>query len=637
MTRLQHYYFRVGTPVVLLVLGALIFFDQIRGTVSGNPHPQINYLIFILIVFGSVQMIMHVVRINREAALLEKAAQLITQDGDLDGAKALIESNGNLQSRDVCDVLLLLIETHGKMVGPVQHAAIEAEIERFQSRQNRRLLLAQFMSGMMVGLGLLGTFIGLLGALDEIGKLIGSFSLGPGTTDPITAVSELVARLTAPMKAMGIAFSASLFGVLGSLIMSMLMVFVKSATVELVSLVQSRVSWMTDISHQQNELSNDRVELANALAGLAEHSPVLQGLVVALDQSERRVRQLLTGVQELTAQIVTGTAAQSGMTTHLATLGEQQALSVQVIQGLQVDMSHMRKALLQSSDNAQILAANAQQQQEQLQQALSQQHGHMQAVVTMNQGWVQQAKEQADTQRQQWSELKALLTGKQVGLVQSLELTQSLLSENAQRAQRESELRVDLSEQMKVAFLEQHQFMTQVISHTQTHADAAAQIARTSEQQANAAKAMRALQQDVSQTQHAFNQSSEAVQQLTQSVFKQQVLLDSALQQQDQQLKSLAQMSRDWMQQMQEQARQQGQQWVELRGDLAGKQTGVIETLQSTQQMLAQSTRDAQLENKMRLELAQQMKAAMQEQQDRHEQLLYSLTVQLSRISAQQE
>ena len=77
--------------------------------------------------------------------------------------------------------------------------------------------------------------IGLLGALQEIGKLIGSFSVGAGMTDPVAAVNELVARLTEPMRAMGVAFSASLFGVLGSLIMGMLMVFIKSATVELVS------------------------------------------------------------------------------------------------------------------------------------------------------------------------------------------------------------------------------------------------------------------------------------------------------------------------------------------------------------------------------------------------------------------
>lgn len=53
--------------------------------------------------------------------------------------------------------------------------ALEAELHRYKAKQSRYLILPQFMSGMMVGLGLFGTFIGLLGALAEIGKLIGAF------------------------------------------------------------------------------------------------------------------------------------------------------------------------------------------------------------------------------------------------------------------------------------------------------------------------------------------------------------------------------------------------------------------------------------------------------------------------------
>ena len=47
---------------------------------------------------------------------------------------------------------------------------------------------------LMVGLGLFGTFIGLLGALAEIGKLIGAFSLATGGSDPSEAIRMLVER-----------------------------------------------------------------------------------------------------------------------------------------------------------------------------------------------------------------------------------------------------------------------------------------------------------------------------------------------------------------------------------------------------------------------------------------------------------
>jgi hypothetical protein len=52
MKKLKLYYLYVGIPVALVVLGTIMFFKQIMGTIEGNPHPQINYLIFVLIVVG---------------------------------------------------------------------------------------------------------------------------------------------------------------------------------------------------------------------------------------------------------------------------------------------------------------------------------------------------------------------------------------------------------------------------------------------------------------------------------------------------------------------------------------------------------------------------------------------------------
>ena len=240
MKQLQRYYFYVGIPVLAVVLGTVIFFDAIMSTVNGNPHPQINYVIFALIATGCVMMCLHVFRINSEGRLFQNYRRAVRDGASNEEIREQL--NDANKSHDVIILMQLIEEMRGTAVNAVQHAAIESELERFSARQNRKLLLAHFMSGLMIGMGLLGTFIGLLGALAEIGKLIGSFNLGAGMTDPVAAISELVTRLTSPMQAMGVAFSASLFGVLGSLIMGVLMVGVKSAASDLVSLVQSGTS-----------------------------------------------------------------------------------------------------------------------------------------------------------------------------------------------------------------------------------------------------------------------------------------------------------------------------------------------------------------------------------------------------------
>lgn len=325
MKRLKLYYFYVGLPVLFVTLGTLFFHKAIMSTVEGNPHPQINYMIFMLIVVGCVQMLMHVHRINKEGQLFDQYFNSVELGRPEIEMRLFLDDKNKKQ--DVLELLRVIQAWRGKALTSVQHAIVEAELERFAARQSRRLMLSNFMSGMMVGLGLLGTFIGLLGALAEIGKLIGSFNMGEGLIDPIAAISELVARLTAPMQAMGVAFSASLFGVLGSLIMGVLMVSVKGASSDLVSLVQSDTSFILDV----NEPNADELDfnpINQALAGLAEQAPLLQGLGVALDQSERRVRELLGGLGQLFAQIEINTKSNL----HLVDLVSQQSESQQVMQ-----------------------------------------------------------------------------------------------------------------------------------------------------------------------------------------------------------------------------------------------------------------------------------------------------------------
>ncbi len=307
MKRLQRYYFLVGFSLFLLLLGCVIFFDSIAGTVRGNPHPQINYVIFMLFAVGGALMLMHVHRICREGQFVESFLTFFNQGGkDSDDLNGWLQDSVRSGSYDALELLQEVVAVHGRAVGVVEHSAIEAEIDRFHAQQQRRLLVAQYLPGLMVGMGLFGTFIGLLGALQEIGKLIGGFAVGPGMADPVAAVSDLVTRLTEPMKAMGVAFSASLFGVLGSMVMGILMVFVKGSLAELLALARSRVAQMVELSKASGDIGSslqDIQPLQSAIGQLAEHSPILKGLALALDSSERRVRDLIMITSEVIAKI----------------------------------------------------------------------------------------------------------------------------------------------------------------------------------------------------------------------------------------------------------------------------------------------------------------------------------------------
>lgn len=296
MNKLKKYYWYVGIPILALIVGSIVFFRLIAGTVNGNPHPQINYLIFVLVGVGVVMVWMQVMRINRDASYIQSFYDAVRENVNPTELRAMIAE----KKSDTTPVLEIVTGLLGKSVSSVQHAGLEAEINRFKSNQSRYLILPQFIGGMMVGLGLLGTFIGLLGALAEIAKLINAFSI-TNTNDAVGAIRMLVERLTAPMQAMGVAFSASLFGVLGSLIMGVLLVGLRNASGELNSMLESRISYLTEFSDESN--GSGAAALSDAVNSLAEQSPILQGLGTALDQSERRVRELVQGMVQLTTRI----------------------------------------------------------------------------------------------------------------------------------------------------------------------------------------------------------------------------------------------------------------------------------------------------------------------------------------------
>src|SRR5262249_37732825 len=76
--------------------------------------------------------------------------------------------------------------------------------------------ITRYLTGLLVFLGLLGTFWGLLATIGSIGQTIQA--LDPGSGDAADVLEALKSGLSAPLAGMGTAFSSSLFGLSGSLV-----------------------------------------------------------------------------------------------------------------------------------------------------------------------------------------------------------------------------------------------------------------------------------------------------------------------------------------------------------------------------------------------------------------------------------
>ena len=93
-------------------------------------------------------------------------------------------------------------------------------LDSISSRLDESRDIARYFTGLLIFLGLLGTFWGLLTTMATIGDIIGSLRLTGG--DLVAIFEDMKRGLAAPLQGMGTAFSASLFGLAGSLVLGFL-------------------------------------------------------------------------------------------------------------------------------------------------------------------------------------------------------------------------------------------------------------------------------------------------------------------------------------------------------------------------------------------------------------------------------
>src|SRR5688572_5507635 len=97
--------------------------------------------------------------------------------------------------------------------------AMRSMLDSIASRLDESRETTRYLIGLLVFLGLLGTFWGLMQTVGAVGSTINSLG---GNGENAAMFDELKNGLTAPLAGMGVAFSSSLFGLAGSLIVGFL-------------------------------------------------------------------------------------------------------------------------------------------------------------------------------------------------------------------------------------------------------------------------------------------------------------------------------------------------------------------------------------------------------------------------------
>ncbi len=210
MSFLQTYLIRMVLFLLAVLIAAAFIAPQLQDAFLANW--LLNGLIMLILLFGIGLSFVQVLGLRGEIHWLETLRR---------------ESRGGLifpgtLSQDTPPRLLgPMVTMIGDRAGRLSLSTMSMRtlLDTIHARIEESHEISRYIIGLLIFLGLLGTFWGLLDTVNAVGQTIGGLS---GGNDPVSLFEELKGGLEAPLSGMGTAFSSSLFGLAGSLVLGFL-------------------------------------------------------------------------------------------------------------------------------------------------------------------------------------------------------------------------------------------------------------------------------------------------------------------------------------------------------------------------------------------------------------------------------
>ncbi|ARP98375.1 flagellar motor protein MotA [Pseudorhodoplanes sinuspersici] len=192
--------------LVFLVLGGLIGLILHRQIIAAfMSNPGLNGLILGVLVIGILLAFRQVIRLFPEVAWVNNF-RLADPGIAVDRPPVLL-----------APMAAILGDRLGRMA--ISTPMMRGLLDSIATRLDEARDLSRYMTGLLIFLGLLGTFWGLIETVGSVGKVVET--LKPNG-DAGSVFETLREGLAAPLGGMGIAFSSSLFGLAGSLVLGFL-------------------------------------------------------------------------------------------------------------------------------------------------------------------------------------------------------------------------------------------------------------------------------------------------------------------------------------------------------------------------------------------------------------------------------
>ena len=198
---LNQYLVRVGVFLAVIFVVVVLLYPVLQNAFLSNVF--INSVIILALVIGLIYNIYHLFNLSNEFS-------------SLSGFNIYKSPQSFLNSKSILkNISLELKQLDGFYV--FKSSSINRLIESVDMSLASVRETSRYLVGLLVFLGLLGTFWGLLKTIGSVGNVISG--LGIDDTNVAGFFNSLKDGLNAPLQGMSIAFSSSLLGLAGSLIL----------------------------------------------------------------------------------------------------------------------------------------------------------------------------------------------------------------------------------------------------------------------------------------------------------------------------------------------------------------------------------------------------------------------------------
>ncbi|GAA5266063.1 hypothetical protein ACOSOMT5_P2490 [Acidiphilium sp. MT5] len=311
MTRPTAYLIRMIVFLVLVYGLAALLAPTLAKFYLANP--VINSVIVLVEIFGVGWNLRQVLRLSPEVDWVEHYQRSRASIEQATKPKLLLPMARMLGVRS---------DHPGRVSLSVQ--GMRTMLDGIASRLDESRETSRYVTGVMIFLGLLGTFWGLLKTVHAVAAVIQGMNLTGGDVNAM--FTQLKAGLAGPLEGMGTAFSSSLFGLSGALILGFLDLTAGQAMSRFFNDLEEWLAGLTRVSSGLLGAEGEGSMPAYVQALLEQSAENLEALQRVMTRGEEARAVTAQSTQTLTERITTLTEAIHNSHRIMLKIGESQQI-----------------------------------------------------------------------------------------------------------------------------------------------------------------------------------------------------------------------------------------------------------------------------------------------------------------------